>query len=291
MRLGVGVMAAVGEGGYRHRTLKHTASPEYRMENIMKNLFLTSLMLTAAVFAAPASAADKLAPGTIKNVVLVHGAFADETSWSKVAAVLKQKGYHVTAHSIPLTSLGDDIAATQAVVDAQDGPTVLVGHSWGGFVIGEVGADPKVAALVYVSAFAPDTGESVSKLSASGPPSAGVKAIHPDAKGYLTIDKAAFPTVFGADLPKKEAEALAEKQKPINHTAFDEPASKAAWKAKPSWFAISEKDQIIDAHAQHFFAERIHATTTVIDGGHDSLIAFPDKVASVIEAATNPKHK
>jgi pimeloyl-ACP methyl ester carboxylesterase len=251
----------------------------------MKNLFLTTLMLSAAVFGAPASAAEKLPPGTARNIVLVPGAFADESSWDNVSAILKAQGYHVNAVKLPLTSLQDDVAATKAVLDAQDGPTVLVGHSWGGFVIGDAGGNSKVTALVYVSAFGPDKGESVNKLSAGGPPSPGVQAIRPDDKGFLSIDRDAFPTVFGADLPKKEAEILASRQKPINHTAFDEPAQVAAWHTKPSWFVVSGKDLVLDPAAQNLFAGRMKATKTVVEGGHDTLIAFPKQVATVIEAA------
>jgi pimeloyl-ACP methyl ester carboxylesterase len=263
----------------------------YQRKIAMKNLLLTTLMLSAAVFVTPASAADKLPPGVTKNIVLVPGAFADDSSWDNVSAILKSRGYSVTAVKLPLTSLGDDVGATQAVLDTQDGPTVLVGHSWGGFVIGEAGVDSKVTALVYVSAFAPDKGETVNKLSAGGPPSPGVQAIRPDDKGFLSIDKAAFPRVFGADLPKKEAEILADKQKPINHTAFDDPAVNAAWHVKPSWFVISNKDQVLDPSAQKLFAGRMKATTTIVEGGHDSLIAFPKQVAAVIEAAAAGTHK
>jgi pimeloyl-ACP methyl ester carboxylesterase len=152
---------------------------------------------------------------------------------------------------------------------------VLVGHSWGGFVIGEAGVNSKVTPLVYVSAFGPDKGESVN----------GVKTIRLDDKGFPSIDKATFPAVFGADLAKKEAEILAGKQKPINHTAFDEPASNAAWHTKPSWFVVSNKDLVLDPSAQNLFAGRMKATKTVVEGGHDTLIAFPKQVAAVIEAA------
>ena len=160
---------------------------------------MKSLLIPAALSAAftiaitPALAATSLPAGTIKNVVLVHGAWADSSSWNNVTRILKSKGYHVTAVNIPLTSLDADAAATKAIVDAQDGPTVLVGHSWGGFVIGEAGNDPKVNALVYVSAFAPEKGESVATLSAGGPPSKGVQAIRPDDKGFLYLDKTALP--------------------------------------------------------------------------------------------------
>jgi pimeloyl-ACP methyl ester carboxylesterase len=253
---------------------------------------MKSLLIPAALSAAfsvaitPALAAATLPLGTVKNIVLVHGAWADSSSWNNVTRLLRGKGYHVTAVNIPLTSLAADAAATKAVIDAQDGPTVLVGHSWAGFVIGEVGNDPKVNALVYVSAFAPEKGESVTALSASGPPSKGVQAIRPDDKGFLYLDKTAFATVFGQDLPVSESETLANKQLPINHSAFDEPATVAAWHSKPSWFVVSNEDLILDPSAQKFFANRIKATTTIVEGGHDTLIAFPKQVAAAIEAAS-----
>jgi pimeloyl-ACP methyl ester carboxylesterase len=253
----------------------------------MKSLLIPVALSAAFTIAvAPATAATMLPAGTVKNIVLVHGAWTDASSWNNVAHVLKSKGYRVTAVNIPLTSLAADAAATKAVIDAQDGPTVLVGHSWAGFVIGEVGNVPKVNALVYVSAFAPEKGESVTSLSASGPSSKGVQAIRPDDKGFLYLDKAAFATVFGQDLPASESKSLANAQLPINHTAFDEPATMAAWHSKPSWFVVSDKDLILDPSAQKFFANRIKATTTIVDGGHDTLIAFPKQVAAAIEAAS-----
>jgi len=253
----------------------------------MKSLLIPAALLAAFTIAITPATATTLPAGTVKNIVLVHGAWANASSWNNVARVLKRKGYHVTAVTIPLTSLAADAAATKAVIDAQDGPTVLVGHSWAGFVIGEVGNDPKVDALVYVSAFAPEKGESIASLSASGSPTKGVQAIRPDDKGFLYLDKAAFPTVFGQDLPTSESEALANTQLPINHTSFDEPATVAAWHTKPSWFVVSDKDLILDPSSQKFFANRIKATTTIVEGGHDTLIAFPNQVAAAIEAASH----
>jgi pimeloyl-ACP methyl ester carboxylesterase len=253
----------------------------------MKSVLIPAALAAALTVAiVPALASTKLPAGTVKNIVLVHGAWADSSSWNNVTQVLRSQGYHVTAVNIPLTSLAADAAATKSVIDAQDGPAVLVGHSWGGFVIGEVGNDPKVSALVYVSAFAPEKGESVTSLSAGGPPSKGVQAIRPNDKGYLYLDKRAFATVFGADLPIAEAESLANAQRPINHTAFDEPATVAAWHSKPSWFVVSDKDLILDPSVQRLFATRIKATTTTVEGGHDTLIAFPQQVAAAIAAAS-----
>ena len=256
----------------------------------MKTLLLSALMFSTAILGvAPAFAQSALPAQTIKNIVLVHGAFVDETSWDGVAAILTAKGYNVTAVKNPLTSLADDVAATNAVLDAQDGPTVLVGHSWGGVVIGEAGNNAKVASLVYVSAFAPDKGETISALAASGPATPGVKAIRPDDKGYLTIDPAVFPSAVAGDLPKEIGEHLAAHQMPINHTAFDAPAEIAAWHDKPSWYVLSAQDLVLDPHAQAFFAERIKAKVTTVEGSHASLASHAAEVAAVIEAAAGAK--
>ncbi len=256
----------------------------------MKTLLMSALMFSTAMLgAAPAFAATTLPAGTIKNIVLVHGAFVDESSWDGVTAILAAKGYTVTAVKNPLTSLADDVAATEAVLDAQDGPVVLVGHSWGGVVIGEAGDNAKVKALVYVSAFAPEKGESVSALAASGPATPGTAAIRPDAKGYLTIDPAVFPSAVAGDLPKAVGEHLAAHQMPINHAAFDAPATVAAWHDKPSWYVLSTKDLVLDPHAQEFFAGRIKAKVTKVDGSHASLASHAAEVAAVIEAAAGAK--
>lgn len=256
----------------------------------MKPLLLSALFLSTAVLgAAPAFAQTSRPAKVLKNVVLVHGAFVDETSWAGVAAILTAKGYHVTAVKNPLTSLADDVAATDAVLDAQDGPTVLVGHSWAGVVIGEAGGNPKVASLVYVSAFAPDKGETVSALAAQGPATPGVKAIRADAKGYLTIDPAAFPAAVAGDLPKEVGEHLAAVQAPINHTAFDAAAQVAAWRDKPSWYVLTSEDQLLDPHAQAFFSERIKAKVTTVKGSHASLASHAAEVAAVIEAAAGSR--
>ena len=148
----------------------------------------------AAALSRAAASAAHAAPA--RNVVLVHGAFTDQTSWNKVAQQLRRKGYNVTLVANPLTSLEDDVAATRKAITAQNGPTVLVGHSWGGVVIGEAGNDPKVSALVYIAAYAPDRGESLQKLSEGAPPTPGQKTLPPDARGYLSIDPAALPRVF-----------------------------------------------------------------------------------------------
>lgn len=246
----------------------------------MKTL-ISALLLSAATL----SAAPAIAQEPAKNIVLVHGAFADESSWDKVAAILSAKGYNVTQVANPLTSLADDVAATQAALDAQTGPTVLVGHSWGGVVIGEAGDDEKVKALVYISAFAPDKGESLTKLLEGGEPSEGVKTIRPTAEGGLILDPATFPKFFAGDLPQAEAEAMAADQLPSNPANFDAVADVAAWHDKPNFYVVTTEDLMIPADAQRFFAGRINATVTELTASHSGLVSKAEDVAKVIENA------
>jgi pimeloyl-ACP methyl ester carboxylesterase len=220
-----------------------------------------------------------------RNVVLVHGAFTDQTSWNKVAQLLRRKGYHVTLVANPLTSLADDVAATRKALAAQNGPTVLVGHSWGGVVIGEAGDDPKVSALVYVAAYAPDRGESIQALSKGAPPTPGQKTLRPDARGYLSIDPAALPRVFAGDLPAVEGKALVAHQLPLNSAVFGTEATVAAWHDKPTFYAISAKDQMILPEAEAMFAKRMNAQTVTLQSSHASPVSHPADVAALIERA------
>lgn len=245
----------------------------------MKTL-LSALLLSTAIGAVPAVAQEPA-----KNIVLVHGAFADETSWDKVAQILEGRGYSVTQVANPLTSLADDVAATQAALDAQDGPVVLVAHSWGGVVIGEAGGDDKVKALVYVSAFAPDKGESIAKLSEGGAPSEGQKAIRPNDQGGLIFDPAAFPALFAGDLPVAEAEAMAASQLPSNPANFATDTVIAAWHDKPSFYVVTTNDLVIPADFQRFFAGRMNAEVTEIAASHAGLVSQPEAVADAIERA------
>ena len=247
------------------------------------------LAATATIILGLSAGAAGAKTPPIHNIVLVHGAFADQTGWDKVAARLRHKGFHVTEVANPLTSLADDVAATQAVLDKQDGPTVLVGHSWGGVVIGEAGADPKVKSLVYIAAFAPDKGESLGALAANGPQTEGLKAVHPDAKGYLSIDPVAFPTVFAGDVPPAEAQDMLKHQIPINGAAFGEVTQIAAWHVKPSFYAISANDKMISPDAEAFFAKRAGATTITLQSSHAAMVSQPDAVAALIEQAANVK--
>src|SRR6202522_2043011 len=221
----------------------------------MRNLLLStvSALIAGAAIAAPVQAVQ-LPKGAAHNIVLVHGAFVDQTSWKPVADILTKKGYTVTLVENPLTSLAADVDATKQALAKQDGRTVLVGHSWAGVVITQAGDDPKVSALVYVSAFAPDVGESLAALANSGPPTEGGAAIHPDAQGNLYIDPKVFPSAVAADLPPKIAEALANHQLPLSYSAFETPVDTAAWRDKPTFYVITTKDKVIAPEAQKFFA-------------------------------------
>jgi pimeloyl-ACP methyl ester carboxylesterase len=252
----------------------------------MRNLLLSAatVLMGGAAFAAPAQSAQPPS-GAAHNIVLVHGAFVDQSSWRPVADILLKKGYNVTLVENPLTSLAADVDATRQALARQNGRTVLVGHSWGGVVITEAGDDPKVSALVYVSAFAPDVGESLAALAKSGPATEGAAAIHPDAKGDLYIDPKVFPSAVAADLPLKIAESLANSQLPLNHTAFEAPVDTAAWRDKPTFYVISAKDKVIAPEAQKLFAARMHAEATEVAGSHASLVVHAKEVAAVIEKA------
>ncbi len=256
----------------------------------MRNLLLSAatMLMAGAAFAASAQAAHPPA-GAAHNIVLVHGAFVDQTSWQPVAEILTKKGYNVTLVENPLTSLAADVDATKQALAKQDGRTVLVGHSWAGVVITQAGDDPKVSALVYVSAFAPDVGESLASLANSGPATEGGAAIHPDAKGNLTIDPKVFPSAVAADLPPKIAESLANSQLPLNHKAFEAPVTVAAWHDKPTFYVITTEDKVIAPEAQKMFAARIKAKTTEVAGSHASLVVHAAEVAAVIEKAALAK--
>ena len=246
------------------------------MSKTVAALSAAALSLTTAGDAHAASA---------RNIVLVHGAFTDQTSWDKVAKLLQSKGFHVTEVANPTTSLEADVAVTRAALAEQKGPTVLVGHSWGGVVIGEAGDDAKVSALVYVAAYAPDRGESLKALSEGAPPSPGQKALRPDARGYLSLDPAAFPNLFAGDVPAAESQALVAHQVPLNSAVFETEATVAAWHDKPTFYAISADDQMIPPQAEVMFAKRMNARTVTLPSSHASPVSHPADVAALIERA------
>jgi len=243
---------------------------------------VTKAILAVILVPALASAADRKPQ---KTVVLVHGAFADGSSWDKVIPLLEARGLQVVAVQNPLTSLADDAASVKRVIDAQSGPVILVGHSWGGTVITEVGGDDKVAALVFVAAFAPDVGESTADLGKDGPPPPGATSIRPDPAGYLYLTPEGVAKDFAQDLPAMQTRVMAVTQGPIFGKAFDEKVTKAAWQNKPSWFIVAEKDRMIQPALERAMAKKINASATTLPTSHVPMQSRPKDVAAVILAA------
>lgn len=237
------------------------------------------LMLIAIL---PFSAA--FAQQKVKNIVLVHGAFADGSGWEGVYKVLVKRGYNVSVVGNPNTGLADDVEALKRVLDRQDGPAILVGHSYGGAIITEGGLDKNVAGLVYVAAFVPDEGETLLKLLQSGPPAPN-SGILPPENGYLWYDKSKFHSGFCADLSAEKAAFLADSQVPVAASVFQASITKAAWKTKPSWYVVASQDQTIPPDGQRFMAKRANAKVTEIKGSHLVFMSQPTAVADVIEAA------
>ncbi len=220
------------------------------------------------------------------SVVLVHGAFADASSWRRVIPILEKDGFTVTAVQNPLKSLADDVATTKRAVDAQKENVILVGHSYGGAIITDAAAgNSKVKGLVYVAAFAPDAGEALGGLIERFSPSPLATALVPDSAGFLYIDRSKFQEVFANDLTKDEAALLAATQKPIAGAIFGEGLKAAAWKTIPSWYVVSTQDNAINPDLERFMAKRIGAETKEIKASHVSFISNPAGVAKVVEAA------
>jgi pimeloyl-ACP methyl ester carboxylesterase len=218
---------------------------------------------------------------TAKNVVLVHGAWADGTGWRGVYDALVARGFKVSIAQIPLTSFADDIAATKRVLARQDGPTVLVGHSYGGAVISEAGNADNVTALVYVAAFMPDAGESLGKLTEGG----GPPPVQPSADGFLFFDPAIMPAAFAGDLPPADGAFVAASQVPIAAAIFATPVTTPAWKTKPVWQVVSKDDRIIPPDAQRAWGVRAKATAVEVAGSHVVFMSQPAAVSDVIETA------
>ena len=225
---------------------------------------------------------------TVKNVVLVHGAFADGSGWKALYTVLTQKGYNVTVVQNPLTSLEDDVAATKIVLDKQDGPSILVGHSWGGAVITEAGNHPKVAALVYVAAFQPGDGESALQWLQTAPPAPENGVLPPDDKGIVYYDKAKYHAGFCADISKEEADFMYASQGAFYAKGFATPITHAAWKNKPAYGLVATEDKSIAPQIQRNMYKRSNTKTTEVKGSHVIFMSQPKAVAKVIiEAAVS----
>jgi len=218
-------------------------------------------------------------------VVLVHGGFVDGSGWEDVYKILKKDGYNVSIVQNPTSSLTDDVAATKRVLAEQSGPVVLVGHSYGGAVISEAGNDPKVSALVYIAAFAPDKGESVATLIKDPQPGAPVPPILPPQDGYLSLDKAKFAASFAGDVAKEKAEFMANSQIPWGLDALNGAISEPAWKTKPSWYLVATDDKMIPPAAQHLMSKRAGSTVVEVKGSHAVYVSQPKAVALLIEKA------
>jgi pimeloyl-ACP methyl ester carboxylesterase len=256
-----------------------------KMARVVLALAVAALAAMLGGFEASAQTA---APVQARNVVLVHGAWADGSSWAEVIPLLQAAGLKVTAVQNPLTSLADSVAATRRALALQDGPTVLVAHSWGGTVISETGIDPKVTALVYVAARAPDAGEDFVALSGKfpvGPARAGIQ----QHDGFTELSEESFLKYFANGVAHEKAEVLYAVQEPTAASLFGERTTAAAWHSKPSWYAVSKLDQTINPDLERFLAKRMNATTVELNAGHLSLVSHPKEIADLILAAAGRK--
>lgn len=257
----------------------------------MLNRTTLTLTLGAIAFFAGnvAHAADALNRET--SVVLVHGAFADGSSWDKVISLLHAKGIKVRAVQNAMKSLADDVATTKRAIDSQTGKVVLVGHSWGGMVITEAGQNDKVTGLVYVAAFVPSVGQSLAELGKDYPPSPGNTKLVADANGYLSLPPEAVATDFAQDLPAAQTSILAATQGPIQSKALGEKTTVAAWSSRPSWYIVSEKDRMIQPNMERTMAKMIGAKVTSLPTSHVAFLSRPAAVAKVIIEAVEASEK
>lgn len=253
----------------------------------MKQLALFALFASGATFAAVGTAVAQTVTKGVKNVVLVHGAFADGSSWSKVIAQLQSKGYNVIAVQNPLTSFEEDVSAAKRAIAQMDGPVLLVGHSYGGMVISEAGKDPKVAGLLYVAALVPEEGQSVQDVNAAMP-TTGVEAkFQVSPEGYLSLSKAAVAENFAQDAPLEERKLIYATQVPWAAPATQVKVYSPAWKTKPAWSLVAAKDGMINPDLQRYKAKLIKANTLVLESGHVPMVTQAKKVATfIVDAAT-----
>jgi len=221
----------------------------------------------------------------MNNIVLVHGGFVDGSGWEGVYRTLKKDGYNVSIVQNPTLSLANDVAVAKRTLASQDGPVILVGHSYGGVVITEAGNDPKVVGLVYITAFAPDKGESVATLIKDPPPGAPVPPILPPQDGFLFLDRGKFRASFAGDVESEKASFMADSQVPWGLEALGGVISEPAWKAKPSWYLIATDDKMIPPDAQRSMSRRAGSTVVEVKGSHAIYVSQPEAVAALIEQA------
>jgi pimeloyl-ACP methyl ester carboxylesterase len=249
-------------------------------------LLIAPLALGSIVGVGPIQSRSAVTPAPVRNIVLVHGAFADGSSYAKVIPLLEAQGYRVTAVQNPLSSLAADVEATKRAIALQDGPVILVGHSWGGMVVSEAGNDAKVVGLVYIAAIVPEDGQTANDVLKPYPPTPGLGHMKPDAAGFLSLTRQGIEEDFVPDLPAGERALVYATQGPWNSTALAEQVVSTAWKTKPSWF-IAVNDRILPADYELAIAKRIKAKTTTLPSGHVPMLSRPREVAAVIIDAAN----
>jgi pimeloyl-ACP methyl ester carboxylesterase len=253
---------------------------------MFKGLLIAPLAVASILGVGPVRSHTAVAPVKVRNIVLVHGAFADGSSYAKVIPLLEAQGFRVTAVQNPLSSLAADVEAAKRAIAMQDGPVVLVGHSWGGMVISEAGNDPRVVGLVYIAAIVPQDGQTASDVLKPYPPTPGLGHMKPDSAGYLSLTRQGIEEDFVPDLPAAERALVYATQGPWNSTALAEPVMSPAWKNKPSWF-IAVNDRILPADYELAIAKHIRAKTTTLPSGHVPMLSRPKDVAAVIIDAAN----
>jgi pimeloyl-ACP methyl ester carboxylesterase len=256
----------------------------YAVATLAATLIATTLLLGRSQKIAAAAST----PIGTKNVVLVHGAFADGSGWEAVAKILEKDGYTVSVAQPPETSYADDQKYTKAAIDAMGGPVVLVGHSYGGAIISEAGNDPNVAALVYIAAFALDEGESCASIETAVPQAS--KAFKPDSNGNWWIERDHFAADFAADIPPAESHYMASSQVPISTDSFTHKVTNPAWKTKPTWYMVATADRSINPQQERMMAKRANAKTVEVNASHVAYMSHPKETAKLIEEAATSAH-
>jgi len=262
---------------------RHPAVFSHRPTNRLRTTLLSFVAIAAMAFSVTTGPAEAETAQPVKNVVLVHGAFADGSGWEAVAKILKNDGYKVSVAQPPETSYADDQKYTKAAIDAMDGPVVLVGHSYGGSTITEGGNHPKVAALVYIAAFALDEGESCASIEQALPQAS--KAFKPDSNNNWWIDEAHFAADFAADVPPEKAAFMAISQVPISTDSFTHEVTSPAWKTKPTWYMVATADRSINPNQERMMAKRANAKTVELNASHVAYMSHPKETAKLIEQA------
>jgi pimeloyl-ACP methyl ester carboxylesterase len=253
---------------------------------LIKQLALHALMSSGLTLAAPGTIDAQTITKGVKNIVLVHGAFADGSSWSKVVVQLQAKGYNVIAVQNPLTSLGDDVAATKRAIALMDGPVLLVGHSYGGMVISEAGKDPKVAGLVYIAALVPEEGQNVNDVNAAMPLTGVGPEFRLSPEGFLSLSPKGIDEFFAQDAPPEQRKLIHATQVTWAAAATQEKVYSPAWQNKPNWYIVATKDGMINPDLERYKAKLIKATTIELESGHVPMVTEPKKVGNfIIEAA------